>query len=181
MALFTSARERRLWIWALSVVALIYSTLPLAGTMAGVLRESGVLTLVFVVAMLLVVATVVTHGLQSRPSGAEIGVGFGLAAIYLMVFVRMTIPEERTHLIEYGVVGVFIYQALTERARQGGRAPAAVIAVVVTTLIGALDECIQAVLPSRVFDPRDILFNAFAGAMAIGATHALTHTRRPGA
>lgn len=40
----------------------------------------------------------------------------GIAAAYVLAFVRMSIPEERTHLVEYGVVGVFLYQALAERA-----------------------------------------------------------------
>ena len=41
MSLFTSDRERRLWLWTLAVVVAIYSTLGLAGTLAGALREQG--------------------------------------------------------------------------------------------------------------------------------------------
>jgi len=36
------------------------------------------------------------------------------------------------------------------------------------TLSGVLDECIQAFLHSRVFDPLDILFNALAVAAGVG-------------
>ena len=36
------------------------------------------------------------------------------------------------------------------------------LTVAVTALLGTLDEGIQAMLPSRVFDVRDIFFNAFA-------------------
>lgn len=36
--------------------------------------------------------------LNRRTGGAEIGGALGVAAVYLMVFVRMGIPEERTHL-----------------------------------------------------------------------------------
>ena len=61
--------------------------------------------------------------LRTRPGGAEIGVALGVAAVYLMVFLRMGIPEERTHLIEYRVVAVFICEALAERASQGRRVP----------------------------------------------------------
>jgi len=45
-------------------------------------------------------------------------------------------------------------------------------------LIGVLDECIQAFLPNRVFDPLDILFNALAAVMAVVASAALTWARR---
>jgi len=43
-----------------------------------------------------------------------------------------------------------------------------------------LDEGIQALLPSRVFDPIDILFNALAGLMAVLASVALAWARRLG-
>ena len=181
MNLFTSDRERRLWLWTLTVVAAIYSTLGLARTLAGVLRDSGLLEGAFVLGMLLVGATILTQGLKTRPGGAEIGVALGVAAVYLMVFVRMAIPEERTHLIEYGVVAVLIYEALTERASQGGRVPIpALFTVLATALVGVLDECIQAFLPSRVFDPRDILFNVLAGLMAVAASVALGWVRHRG-
>ncbi len=180
MNLFASDRERRLWLWTLAVVAAIYSTLGLTPTLAEELRARNLLGAAFVLGMLLVAATVVTQGLRARPGGAEIAVASGVAAAYLLVFVRMAIPE-RTHLVEYGVVAVFIHEALTERASQGRRVPVpALLAVLATALIGVLDECIQAFLPSRVFDPRDILFNVLAGVMAVAASLALAWARRQG-
>lgn len=178
MAFFTSARERRLWAWTLAVVVAIYSTLGLARTLAGFLGDSALGAGLFILACLLVLAAVVTQGLKMRPSGAEIAVALGVVAAYLLVFVRMTISTERSHLVEYGVVAIFIFEALTERARNGRRVPfPALLAVLATTLLGVLDEGIQAVLPSRVFDPRDILFNVLAGAMAIAASLALALAR----
>ena len=79
MALFSSKRERRLWLWTLAVVVAIYSTLGLAQSLVGALREHGLyyvaldVTLVlFVLGMILVLATVITQGLKTRPGGAEI-------------------------------------------------------------------------------------------------------------
>ena len=184
MALFASDRERRLWLWTLAVVVAIYSTLGLARTLAGALREAGLLegtTLVFFgfFALFLVGATVVTQGLKARPGGAEIAVALGVTAAYLMVFFRMVSLEERTHLIEYGVVGVFIYEALAERARHGRRVPLPpLLAILATAALGLLDEGIQLFLPSRVFDPVDILFNLLAGTMAVAASVALAWARR---
>jgi len=87
--------------------------------------------------------------------------------------------EERTHLIEYSLVAILIHQALIERQRQGRQVPSsAALAVVVTALLGLLDECIQAILPNRVFDLVDIGFNALAGLMAILASLALARARR---
>ena len=86
---------------------------------------------------------------------------------------------ERTHLMEYGVVGVFIYAALTERASQGRHVPVpALLAMLATTLLGAFDEGIQAMLPSRVFDPMDMLFNFLAAVMSVAASATLGWARR---
>ncbi len=179
--LFSSARERRLWIWTLVVVAAIYSTLGLATTLAGALYDRDLLAAAFGLGILLVGAAIVALALKMRPGGAEIGVALGVAAAYLMVFQRMAITVERSHLFEYSVVAVFIYEALTERASQGRRVPVpALLAIVATALVGLLDECIQVFLPSRVFDPVDILFNLLAAVMAVAASVALAWARRRG-
>ena len=151
MSLFSSRRERRLWLWTLAVVAAIYSTLGLAGILAAELREYGLLdaSTLGLFAMFLLGATILTLGLRVRPSGIEIAVMFGVAFAYLLLILRSTyLPEERTHLMEYGVVGVFIHAALAERASQGRRVPLApVVAVVLTATLGAVDEGIQWFLP----------------------------------
>jgi len=180
MPLFSSKRERRLWAWTLAVVLAIYSTLGVAATLAGVLRNRSLIDSFFVFGFLLVLATIATQGLRTRPGGVEICVALGVAAAYLMVFVRMAIPvEERTHLIEYGVVAVFIYEALTERVSNGHRVPVpALLAVLATSLFGAIDECIQGILRSRVFETRDIMVNILAGVMAVAASVTLGWARR---
>lgn len=178
MSWFTSERERRLWAWTLAVVVAIYSTLGLARTLADTLGDSGLGAGLFVLCCLMVLAAVVTQGLTSRPSGAEIAVALGVTAAYLLVFVRMAIPTERSHLIEYGVVALFIFEALTERASHRRVPVPALLAIVATALVGALDEGIQALLPSRVFDPIDMVFNVLAAVMAILASLALRWARR---
>ena len=107
-------------------------------------------------------------------SGANLGIVVCVAATYVLVFVRFTSTEERSHLIEYGVVAAFIHEALAERASQGR--PVAfypVLAVLATAIIGVVDEFIQRFIPNRVFDPQDIFFNAMAGAIAVAAIAAL--------
>lgn len=178
---FTSSRERRLWAWTLAVVVAIYSTLGLARTLAGVLREEGLLVAAFALGMLLVAGTAAVLGLRRRPGGLEIGVALGVATAYYMVLVRMALPEERTHLIEYGVVAVLIHEALKERAKGSRRVPVPALAAIVTAAaVGAIDEGIQAFLPTRVFDFEDIVFNFLAAVMAVVASVALSWARRRG-
>jgi len=79
--------------------------------------------------------------------------------------------EERTHLFEYGIVAVLIYQALRERAGNGRRVPApAVLALVVTVGLGWLDEGLQALIPNRVYDNFDVVRNTVAAAIGIAGS-----------
>ena len=179
--MFSSDRERRLWLWTLVVVVAIYSTLGPAREVVGALRERNLLRVTVVVAVLLVVVPVVWRWARRRPGWDEVGVGVGVALSYWMVALRVDNPAERTHLFEYGIVAALIYAALLERGRNGWpvKWPAA-LTVAVTAVLGLVDEGIQAVLPSRVFDWNDVLFNGFAGAMVIVARLALAPVRRLG-
>ena len=181
MSLFTSDRERRLWLWTLAVMVAIYATLGPARTLADALRERNLLEVSFALVLLLLVGAIVASWVKRRPGWREIGVALGVALAYLAMFLRMESPEERTHLIEYGIVAALIHQALLERVRNGRPVPVpAALTVAVTALLGTLDEIIQAMLPSRVFDVRDIGFNALAGFMVIVARLAIAPQRRPG-
>ena len=181
MSLFASNRERRLWIWTAVIVVGIYSTLGLARTLTEQIGSEFLEVWLFLLGCVLVLATVITQGLKVRPGGAEIAVALGVAAAYLLVLVRMAVVTERSHLVEYGVVAVFIHEALRERASQGRRVPVpALLAIVAASLVGVIDEGIQKLIPSRVFDPVDILFNVLAAVMAVGASVALRRARRWG-
>lgn len=179
MSFFASNRERRLWVWTLAVLVAIYS-LGLTPTLAGMLRDSGLINNAVLLSLLMIGAAFVIQGLKKRPGGVEIGVWLGVAAVYLLVFIRLTSPpEERTHLIEYTVVALLIYEALMERASNGRRVPVpALLAIGATALLGVLDEVIQAFVPSRVFDPIDILHDTLAGLIAVLAMVALAWARR---
>ena len=69
-------------------------------------------------------AAIVGSGLKTRPGRAEVWVALGVTAVYGMLVIRMGVsPEERTHLFEYSIVGVLIYNALSERSENGRRVP----------------------------------------------------------
>jgi hypothetical protein len=180
MSLFTSTRERGLWLSVVVVVVAIWSTLGLAGTLSQELRNRELFGSAFLLGFVLIGVAVLTIGIRARARGPEIGVALGITAVYLMLFTRTgIIPEERTHLFEYGVVAIFVHEALKERALGGRRVPVpALLAFMSATLLGLLDETIQAILPDRVYDIVDVGFNMLAAAMAITASVALTWTRR---
>lgn len=169
---FTSRRERRLWLCALAVVVAIYSTLGLAGSLAEELRERDLLPAAVLILMLATVAAIVGSGLKRRPGHREIWVALGVTAVYAMAVVRMGgTMEERTHLFEYGIVAVLIYQALSERAGNGRKVPVpAALALVATVGLGWLDEGLQALIPNRVYDNFDVVRNSVAALIGIGGS-----------
>lgn len=164
---FSSSRERRLWLFAALLVVAIYSTLGLASTLAAWLYGQGLMTAAFAACMLLVALTIILLGLGVRPRGIELGAWLGVAVVYFLVLLRLAIPE-RTHLMEYGVLAVFILEALHERAAHDRRVPfPPILAILLTGVLGAIDEAIQLAIPSRVFDWMDMLFNLLAATMAV--------------
>lgn len=180
MSFFTSNRERRLWFWVIAIMVAIYSTLGLAGMLAEVLRERRMLDNAFFYSFLLAVAAIIGIGLRWRPGKREIWVMLGVVVAYGMVIIRMGLsPEERTHIFEYGVVAALIYQALIERKHKGRRVPLpAIMAIAATWLLCWIDEGIQMIIPNRVYDIRDVLFNLIATVMAVAASLAMMWARR---
>ncbi len=180
MFFFTSKREKNLWLWAFTVIIAIYSTLGLAGKLAAFLRDRNLLDSIYVFGFALAVIAIIGSGLKMKLRQREIWILLGIVAVYAMVSVRFFLsPEERTHLFEYGIVATLIHQALLERLRNRGKVPVpALLAIIITALLGWFDEGIQAILPTRVYDIRDVGFNALAGFMAIMASVVLGVVRK---
>ncbi len=179
MTQFTSSREKRLWLWTSLVIVTIFLSLFIGQPLARQLRDQNIQAVFFLLGMMLVGTTILVQGIRVKPGKVEITILIGIIAVYVMFFFRLGAPE-RSHLIKYSVLAIFMYSALIERAGPGNqKLKHALLAFAATFLIGVLDECIQIILPNRVFDPQDILFNGMVAAMAIGSSLVLTwiHTR----
>ena len=175
---FSSDRERRLWLSLLAVLVVIYSTMGPARELALSLRERNLLGLSSTAFLLVVGGVIAVRWMKTRPGRHEIAAGLGVTAVILMASGRTTITE-RTHLFEYGLVAILIYQALRERRRSGRSVPVpAVLAVVATALLGWLDEGIQSLIPGRVYDTDDIFVNSVSGIVAITSSLFLAWARR---
>ncbi len=176
--LFTSPRERRLWLWTMAVMVAIYSTLAPAAGLVAALRAHNLLRVSMAAVLLVVTGVLVVRWARTQPGRREGAVALGVAAVYVTALIRMPSPEERTHLFEYGLVALLLEQAFIERRRYGRGVPApAALAVAATALLGWLDEGIQSLLPTRVYDLRDVGFNALAGLIAIASRWALNVSR----
>jgi VanZ family protein len=188
MSLLSVSRERFYWAAALSLVGLTWSTLYWARLVAEQLRDRGWLNAtmwaIFAVAGLGVLVLV---GRQ-RPGWREVAVLAAFAAAYgVAITTFLKLPEEALHFVQYGLVGGLFFAALAERRRHPAASallhrPAvpALFAFLLTLAAGWTDEGIQYLLPNRVYDLRDVAFNAAAGALAIAGTAAWRWARQRG-
>lgn len=190
----TLSRERLYWTLGTVVVLGTWATLRWARTASEWLRERDLLTetmwTIFAVAAGAVLVVVV----RQRPRWLELAVLAAFGGAYLLAILPlMARPEEALHFVQYGLVGGLFYAALVARRERLGTAgaaagaetgagseaapatwlgwpgAAALVAFLLTGAAGWIDEGIQHLLPERVYDLRDVGFNAAAGALAIAA------------
>jgi hypothetical protein len=178
MTWFTSSRERRLWRWALLILVAILTGAALAGSLVGILSSETWLGLSFAGGFALAVIAVLGLAFdraERRPIWITVVVVVALA----MVPVRSGLPAiERTHLFEYGLLAVVLYEALTERRKQTGGGPLpGLTAIGLTAGFGWLDEALQGWVPGRVYDLRDVGVNALAALVAVSVLAAVRRGR----
>ena len=179
MPWFTSKRERWLWGWALATLAAIYTSAIFAGALIDALGSEVLLGIAFAAGLVLSCAAVVGMALTGRVWG-EVWVTVAVVVVFAMIPVRSGVSAvERSHLFEYGLFAVLLYEALVERKNNGTdiRLPG-LVAILTSASFGWMDEAVQAFVPTRVYDLRDVAVNALAGLVAVGAFGALRWGRR---
>lgn len=181
MLQFANKRERNLWILAAAVVVAIYSTLGLATTLAEELTNRDLLDGIAALGLLVLFGSILLVGFKRRvPAALNVAIAVGLTAVFALVFLRMASPIERSHLFEYSLLAILINEALVERSSAGSTvARPGVVAFVAASLIGIVDELLQLIIPSRVFDPIDIGFNILAAFMGVAVASAVGWAVRP--
>ncbi len=160
----------------------IYATLLIPTTFARDLLDSRLAGLLFGAAFVAVIIAVAMSVTRRRPDRREMWILVGVVAVYSMVLVRADLgPAERTHIFEYALVAVLAFEAIKERQEPVTGKKQVVVtalyAVALAVALGAIDEGVQAFLPNRVFDPRDLLFNSLAAVLATAPGALLTYTR----
>ncbi len=175
---FLRSRSQRLWAIIGILVILIYASNFFAVPFASWLRSEGLLSGLFIAAFLTTLFSLTALVRRAEVNRIEIGEILGIVAVFLFAIVRINLVEERSHLIEYSVLGAFIFEAIFPQA--GNRSTvwhSAWKAALLTTFIGCLGEMIQVFLPSRVFDLRDILFNTAAAIGGVALISVISRAR----
>lgn len=170
---FVSQREKHLWIAAGLCLLLIYLSAFVARPVANVLRDANLLRAA-VLAIFLIACGLIGFALyRSRPGLPATMAAIGMGLVYLLVLAAVPmLPEEKLHFLEFGGVGGLIYLALEERRQRRLSAPRIPVgpglgAVLLTGASGWLDEGLQALLPERYYDLRDVAFNVIAALLAV--------------
>lgn len=152
------------WLVAAGTYGAILATAAVGPDVVDELRRQGALDALFGVGAALVALTILLR--TARPNRHAVAITVGLVGVGVLVGVRFVGDVERTHLVEYAVLATAVDGALaTWHGRSG--AVRHWSAWLLTSALGAVDEAVQAALPRRVFDVRDIVFNAVAAATAI--------------
>ena len=146
----------------------IYATLGMVRPIVNFLRDRGLLRVSVVAAFAIVaVAAVWWIARNARNRSWRMAVVLLLVTLaYAAVIYPMESPEEKIHFVEYGGAAVLAHAASPKQWSKWKRFIACALFVAAA---GWIDEGIQALLPSRVYDLRDVVFNALAGLMALGA------------
>jgi len=159
--------EWRSWLWVILWSIVIYVTIPFARAIQKwVQAHAGREWFGYAVIAIVLLAAVRTIVFLVRHRVRARGSYVWLSAV-AVVFVWYTIElwdnaEEAMHFVQYGVLGLLIYRALTHRVRD---VTIYFTAAVIGAIVGTIDEAIQWATPDRYWALRDIWLNFFAVAL----------------
>jgi VanZ family protein len=160
--------EAASWWWAGFWLLSIYISIPLARTVQQAVDGAGlrmaflwVTILFFLVGALWVLKALIRKEIILTPLRSIILVAI-LGTFSSLTWSLRTNPEEAFHFVQYGVLSILLFRALSHRLTD----PSIYLAAAAIGAIGGiLDEMIQWITPRRYFDYRDIAINALAGTL----------------
>ena len=152
---------KRWWVIA-AFVMLVYSTLGVVRTLSRCLGDGFIAVATFILGVSVGIFLLIDR----RPPflSSLFLCRFLIFLIFIAWGLRMPYVVERIHLFEYGLLGWLCAWALEGSGRWPAWWP---VAMILVTLVGYGDECIQWLLPDRVYDLRDVFTNAGAGLLGV--------------
>lgn len=162
------AREWVSWLLLAAWSLLIFATIPLARAIQRGVREAfgdEQAFLYLVLAATLAAFLVTLRYLRGLGSISPVRTAWlvGVAAVYAGYAFRLRgAPSEAIHFLQYGVLGLLAFRALTHRLRDPGIYPAAAL---IGGSIGILDEAVQWLTPERIWGLGDIWLNFLAASL----------------
>ena len=164
----TDRRNSRSWFWVLLCIIGIYSTIPLARSVQKFVYNNigrefftyAVFFVIFAATAALLYLFIFRLKIKKISQYCWLLLSAGLC-IYYTIQLR-THPEEAIHILEYGLLSLLIFRALSHRVRDWSIYITVVLSV---SFIGTMDEFIQWMMPQRYWGIEDVKINTLAAAI----------------
>ena len=155
------------WFWVCLFTAAIFAAIPVARGIQSLVAGTAVgrqlfLAIVAVIAVFAVAGVLRSLYRRRVPRARYVWLAFVVAAFGFYGWELRSSPEEAVHFVLYGGLGALLFRALAHRVRD---VSIYLAAIALGTLIGTVDETAQWLLPTRVWDIRDIFLNAVSVAL----------------
>jgi len=153
------------WLWVVLCTLAIFLVVPLARAIQKFVSARwgrpffGYAVLVITAASFCAIVYVLVFRLKIRSPSNYLWLS-AVAALYVYFTLKLwRAPEEAVHFLEYGLLGFFLFRALSLSIRDKG---IYLTAFLIGSLIGIFDEILQWMMPGRYWDFRDAGLNALA-------------------
>lgn len=160
-------KEWTYWLWVVLWSLIILAAIPLARTIqAYVSAHWGRTTFTYIVITVIVAALafIIVYLIRLKTASRRHYIWLVITSTIFIAYtwsLRKN-PEEAVHFIQYGVLGVLLFRALSHRIRD---VSIYFSAAIIGTIIGTIDEAIQWLTPERYWAYSDIWINFLAVAL----------------
>ena len=159
--------ERLSWFYVVLWTLIIYATIPFARPVAEwIARNLGIEYFFYIAATagaIGLVSVLVNLRRRKSPISSYLWLTGITVTLIASAYQLRDVPADVIHLVEYVILSVLVYRALLHRIHDHS---IYFVATLIVAIIGTFEECIQWIVPSRVFDLRDIRTNFIAGGLA---------------
>jgi hypothetical protein len=151
------------WVAAFTWVALIYLSVPCVRGISNQLRDSFLLlpTIYTIFGICIIFLLILFYKHYKFSIFNIVGLIF-ITGSYCVLLIYSSTPEEKIHLIEYGILAYLFVKAIGFDRRK-----MYFLAIILTALFGLGDELVQYYTPNRFFDWWDVFLNAVSGFNAV--------------
>ena len=148
------------WLVIVLYVAIIYSTLSIARDIVNSIRSIGILEITTYICVSIFFLILMFSNIKNI-SKKQILYRIVLIIFFIaLVGSVASLPEEKMHIIEYGLLGWLIAWAIGNNKKS--KFFYMTLGILLGWIIGWGDEIIQYYLPNRVYDIRDVLLNGLS-------------------
>ena len=168
------------WMLAVAWTGLIYSTLYIVRPICEFLKQyAGFSFFVNAGIIFFGISTVLVFVKTKRVCRrATYALLLLVMAVYSLGMAWLSIPEERLHFVEYGILVFLVYRALILDLKGW---PVYLLAFLTTSLIGLGDEGIQYLLPNRHYQFKDVCLNSVSAALGLAFVYVLCRDHKANA